>query len=225
MIDFNELISNYLKREFRPKDIGRYYPSEAGNCLRKSWYSYKIPRDVGIELIKIFEVGNILHEFIADVLKSEKNPHVELLGKEVPFRLELDNFIVSGRIDDIISVKVDDKIYLVEMKSTSSINATTKPNYSHILQLQLYMHFKKINDGIILYIEKNTLQSKWFHVKYDNRIAEEAIVRFDALHRYLVAEKTPEPEARKDPMMRWQCDKCQYREECYKETPKSEEYP
>jgi len=41
MIDFNRLIDFHLFRKSRPKGIGRYYPSEAGNCLRKTWYSYK----------------------------------------------------------------------------------------------------------------------------------------------------------------------------------------
>ena len=45
---------------------------------------------------------------MVDVL-NEKNPHVELIEAESPFLLNVDNFIISGRIDDIILVTVDNK--------------------------------------------------------------------------------------------------------------------
>ena len=82
MIDFNKLIDDYLYRKNRPKKIGRYYPSEAGSCLRKVWYSYKYPKEVDTELRKVFEMGNILHDFVVDVLKSEKTPSVKLIESE-----------------------------------------------------------------------------------------------------------------------------------------------
>ena len=44
-INFNKLIDKYLVREYKPKEIGRYYPSEIGSCLRKVWYSYKNPKE------------------------------------------------------------------------------------------------------------------------------------------------------------------------------------
>jgi hypothetical protein len=36
MIDFNKLIDQHLVRKFRPKKVGRYYPSGIGDCLRKT---------------------------------------------------------------------------------------------------------------------------------------------------------------------------------------------
>lgn len=214
MIDFNDLISNYLKRELKEKQIGKYYPSEAGSCLRKLFYSYKIPKLINQELIKIFEVGNLLHEFITKVIESEKNPHVELLEREVPFKLEINNIIISGRIDNIILLKINGIIYIVEIKSTSSLKHTENPNLSSILQLQLYMHFKKIHNGLILYIEKNTLKTKTFEVKYDQEQAQLAIDRLLAIHSHLTNNKLPEPEAKLDEEMLWQCKFCDYQEEC-----------
>src|SRR3989337_1930842 len=51
MIDFNRLIDQFLHRELKPKEIGRYYPSEIGMCMRKLWYSYKFPKEVEADLI------------------------------------------------------------------------------------------------------------------------------------------------------------------------------
>lgn len=225
MIDFNELVENYLRRESKARSVGRYYPSEAGSCLRKSWYSYNIPREVDMDLIKVFEAGNLVHDFIVNVLMSEKNPHIELLNKEIPFEMKVGDIVISGRIDDIILVKIDGIVYIVEVKSTSSIRMTEKPNDGHVYQIQLYMHHAGIHNGVILYVEKNTLQSKAFEVRYDMEMAGVAIERIKAVHAFLMENKLPKPEARMRESMRWQCKKCQYFDECYEATPASEEAP
>lgn len=219
MIDFNNLINNYVRREIKEKIVGRYYPSEAGNCLRKVFYSYKNPKEVDLELLKIFEAGNILHEFIVDVLESEKNPHVELLEKESPFKLEVDDITISGRVDDIVIVKIDNKVFLVEVKSTSSLKYTNEPHDSHVMQLQLYMHAKDIHNGLIIYLEKNTLQSKTFPVSYDAKYVEKAIKRLKDIHQHLKENKLPITEARIIYSKNWMCKGCHYREECFKDTP------
>ena len=77
MIDFNKMVERHLEREHKPKEIGRYYPSEIGSCIRKTWYSYKYPQQISLELMKIFEVGNIMHGFVVEVLKSEKNREIQ----------------------------------------------------------------------------------------------------------------------------------------------------
>lgn len=219
MIDFNSLINNYVKREIKEKTVGRYYPSEAGNCLRKVFYSYKNPKAVDTELLKVFEAGNILHEFIVDVLESEKNPQVELLETESPFTLEVDDMTISGRVDDIIIVKIDNKIFLVEAKSTSTLKYTDEPHEAHVMQLQLYMHAKDIHNGLIIYLEKNTLQSKTFPVSYDAKYADKTIKRLKDLHQHLKEDKLPIAEARIIYSKGWMCKGCQYREDCIKDTP------
>jgi len=214
MIDFNKLIDQYLHREMRPKRIGRYYPSEIGYCLRKVWFSYKYPKETEKDLIKIFHLGNLVHDFVVNVLKSEKNPEVELLEAEMPFKINTNEFTISGRIDDLILVKENNKKFLVEVKSTRSIDAITEPSPTHIFQLQLYMDALNIHDGIVLYIEKNNLQSKGFEVKYEESKAKEAMKRFNILHQCLVSNVVPEPEARKNKKMNWMCRYCEYRDRC-----------
>jgi len=220
MINFDDIIDKYLERELRAKDIGRYYPSEAGNCLRKGWYSYKIPRETPKDLIKVFRVGLMLHDFITEVLKSGVDKDVQLISTELPFKLEIDGLLISGRIDDIVHAKVEDKDILIEVKSTSDLSYSHQPKEGHVMQLQLYMHAFKIFDGIILYVDKRNLMSRSFEVKYDDKIVELALKRIKNLHGFLIQNKVPDPEGRMFQEMRWQCKGCQYREECYKETPK-----
>jgi hypothetical protein len=225
VLDFNKLISLHLQRDLKAKQIARYYPSEVGSCLRKVYYSYKHPKPLEEDLIKIFETGNILHSFIVEVLKSEKDPDVKLINQEVPVKLILKDYVISGRIDDILVIKSSGKVYLVEVKSTSMLRAVKSPSKHHILQLQFYMHATGIHNGMLMYIEKNTLQTMTFEVDYKEEIVKHALDRFEILHKSLIANKSPDAEARKDKDMHWMCRRCDYFDECYKETPASREYP
>ena len=219
MINFNQMIDNFLKRERRSKGIGKYYPSEAGICLRKVWYSYKFPQEIESNLLKIFEIGNMVHDFVVEVLKSEKNPHVELLKSEFPFKAKVDDFVISGRIDDLILLKTNGTKILVEVKSTGDIGYINEPAPHNVAQLQLYLHYLKVKDGILLYVDKKNLQSRVFNIKYDEKIANETINRFKKLHQHLVNNTLPDPEGRIFPEMNWMCRYCEYRDKCYEATP------
>src|SRR3989338_7512894 len=148
MFSFDKILEDQKKREHKPKGIGKYYPSEIGNCLRKVWYSYKFPQEISPDLLKIFEAGNIMHGFVVEVLKSEKNKDVKLLKTEFPFKHKMDDFEISGRIDNLVLVNASGKQVLVEVKSTGDLGfVMTSPKVENVMQLQLYMHFLDIHDG------------------------------------------------------------------------------
>jgi hypothetical protein len=212
MIDFNKLIDRHLIREHKPKQVGRYYPSEIGSCIKKVWFTYKKPKEVKAELLRIFEAGNMLHEFISEVIKSEKNPEVELLKEEMPIQIKEKEFIISGRIDNLVLVKIDNKKVLVEVKSTKYLKE--KPNEEHGMQLQFYMHATGIHDGILLYIQKDNLQTNWFEIPYDKKKAETVLKRFKLLDKCLKLNEMPPADAKFNPNMEWMCDYCDYRQEC-----------
>jgi len=216
MIDFNKLIDNYFSKEKKEKTIGRYYPSEIGGCLRKTWFSYKIPKETDRDVVRIFEAGNNLHELITDILQSEKNPEIELLECEMPFKQDEGDFIISGRIDNLILAKEHGKKILIEVKSTKFLPNEAKE--AHIQQLQLYMHNTNVHDGIILYIQKDNLQAKWFNLIYDKKQAEEIIKRFHGLHNCLKLDIIPPAEAKLVKSKKWMCDYCEYSEECSEHT-------
>ena len=213
-IDFNKLIDNYFSREFKSKKIGRYYPSEIAGCLRKTWFSYKFPKETDKEVIKIMEAGNIIHEFIVEVLKSDKNDDIELLETELPFTIDEGDFTISGRIDNIILTKINNKKVLIEVKSTKFL--PKEANEHHISQLQLYMHAVGIHEGIILYLQKDNLQTASFNIKYDDEKSHEIIKRFHGLHYALKENKTPPAEAKIIKNKNWMCNYCEYKEECDK---------
>ncbi|MEM4590209.1 MAG: PD-(D/E)XK nuclease family protein [Candidatus Micrarchaeia archaeon] len=213
-IDFDKLIDRYLHREVKQRIENRYFPSEIGQCLRKSWFNIKIPKPVEPEVTKVFEAGNLFHAFIVEVLKSEKNPEVKLIESELPLKYKIDEFEVIGRIDDLIQLEHNGEKVLVEVKSTKSLDTLKEPSESYVMQLQFYMHVTGVKNGAILYIEKNTLKSKAFFLEYDPTIAEKIIARFKRLHHSVKNNEIPEPEAKLDLKKRWMCNFCPYRQEC-----------
>jgi CRISPR/Cas system-associated exonuclease Cas4 (RecB family) len=216
MIDFDQMIMRFIETERRPKSIGRYYPSEIGSCLRKVWYSYKYPVATAPELLKVFHLGNIMHEFVVAVLRSEKNKEVDLLKSEFPLRIDGDGFVVSGRVDDLILVKESGKSWVVEVKSTKDIDYVEKPDERHLMQLQLYMHAAGVHNGMVLYIDKTDLRSKVFPEEYSGEKAKAIMQRFGELHQLLSNNLLPPPEAKKKEETQWMCRYCEYAEKCGK---------
>jgi CRISPR/Cas system-associated exonuclease Cas4 (RecB family) len=216
MIDFNEMVTNYIKRESRAKSPGRYYPSEIGGCMRKTWYSYKHPKKLQPELLKIFEMGNMVHDFVVKVLESEKNREVQLLQSEFPLKIEQPDFLISGRVDDLVLVKTSGKTFVVEVKSTKSIDYVKEAAESHVMQLQLYMHATGIHNGIVLYIDKGNLQSKQFPIEYSETEVNGILKRFGELHQLLGSNLLPIDEAKKEAGKQWLCRFCEYSEKCEK---------
>ena len=212
MIDFNNLIDNHLVKKFRPSKIGRYYPSGIGNCLRKTWFSYKIPKEPKADLLRIFQAGNMLHDFVTEVIKSEKNKEVELVKSEMPIILKQKDFIISGRIDNLILLKVDGKQVLVEVKSTKTLPDEPRPE--NIMQLQFYMYATRVWDGALVYIQKDNLQTRTFHIRCRKETAHRILKRFETLHNNLVNNQMPAPEAKSDSKMQWACNYCDWKDEC-----------
>jgi CRISPR/Cas system-associated exonuclease Cas4 (RecB family) len=141
---------------------------------------------------------------------------VELLEKELPLQKDMKDFVISGRLDDLLLLKEDGKKVLVEVKSTKSIDFTAEASRSHAMQLQLYMHITGVHDGIVLYVDKNNLKSKAFEINYDPEQAEEIFKRFIELNLCLVSEQLPLDEAKREPALMWMCRYCEYVDKCDK---------
>ncbi len=214
MIDFKELIDNYLQKEVYPRTIGRYWPSESGGCIRKNWYTFKIPKEVDKSTKRIFEAGNRIHEFIADVIQSEKNKHVKLVDRELPIKIIQPEYVISGRIDDLIMVLVDGKKYLVEVKSVKFL--PNEARKEHQMQLQLYMHALEVHSGIMLYIKKDDLQTTQYPINYSKEEVKEILSRFDKMHKHLINNNIPQAEAKILEEKNWMCTFCPYAIECEK---------
>lgn len=216
MIDFNELIDKHIFREHRPKQIGRYYPSEIGRCIRKVWYTYKYPLDINPEKRRIFELGDILHDFVVEVLRSDRTKEIELLQAEMPFKIDMGKFLISGRVDDLLLLRANNEKMLVEVKSSSNVKRIKRPMLHHKTQLQFYMYATHVHKGMLLYIDKANLETKSFEVKFSAKRGRQILNKFRALHKHLTNGTLPVAEAKCSNGMEWMCRYCEYKDKCKK---------
>ena len=134
MYSIKEILEEDLEkgRSKKKNVIGRYYPSMLGGCIRKLWYSYKVPKEFALDTLKIFAVGNTMHERIQDIVKKNTP-----LVPEYHMELKVDDEItVSGYVD--LYDKEKKEVY--ELKTIKSLHYASKPSKHHLIQLMFYMN-------------------------------------------------------------------------------------
>ncbi|EFD92860.1 MAG: hypothetical protein BJBARM5_0363 [Candidatus Parvarchaeum acidophilus ARMAN-5] len=214
-VDIGAVIDEYLEEESRPKKIGVYYPSEIGMCIRRSYYSYFISKPTETKALRIFALGNNVHEFIAKALKdSEKFAVAE---EEKPIKIEYKgedtNFAIYGRIDDYVETKEGKKI-IIEAKSTGDINKVTEADPKHKMQISLYLAAQPADYGLLVYADKKNLEIKQFKVEYNKEEHEKVMQRFKDLDYHLRNKILPPAEYYFDNNKVWECKYCPYYQEC-----------
>lgn len=151
------------------------YREQVLSLLYKQAQGEHVPQN----LIRIFEEGNAIHEkwqrlFIRGGLCK---------AEDLDFSKFYDEYEVGYTPDAILTIK--GKKYVVEIKSVNTyqfMKMTSHPTASK--QVQMYMHFSGIHDGIILCEDKNTQQFKVFMVKYNPEIVAPYIERLEAVQYY-----------------------------------------
>ncbi|MCL5101635.1 MAG: PD-(D/E)XK nuclease family protein [Candidatus Parvarchaeota archaeon] len=215
-IDIGCIIDDYLEEEGRPKTVGAYYPSEIGMCIRRSYYSYVLPKPTEAGALRIFALGNNLHAFIADVLK--KSDEFSFVEDErpikIPYKDEKSSFTIYGRIDDYVITKNTNKKIIIEAKSVGDVLKINEPEPKHVMQLMLYLSAMEADYGMLLYADKKNLNIRQFRVDYDDSVYAKIITRFRDLDLHLRNKKLPPAEYYFDAKKVWECKYCPYFKEC-----------
>jgi hypothetical protein len=228
MIDFDKIIKDYVKakQEENKKEmvIGRYSASMLGSCMRKTYYSYLYPVDFDTEKLRIFEMGNVIHEFVVNLLGN--TPHAELTAteKELAIVDTIGDLMISGRLDDMIIVKtidasgneVSEKV-IIEVKSARSLEYFDSPKEPHMMQLMIYMKnmsYYGIKKGVLLYVDKNSLKTRSFETGFREDIYNKAIERARTIHQHLLARNPPIAEGKVNKGQEFECHYCEHRKRC-----------
>ncbi len=215
-VDIGKVIDEYLDEEAKPKRIGAYFPSEIGMCIRRSYYSYTQPKPVEKAALRIFALGNNVHVFITEVLKSSG----EFVSVEDEKSVKIEHsdgnasFSIYGRIDDYVVTKNGGKKIIIEAKSVGDISRVTEPDPKHVMQLTLYQAAMESDYGILVYADKKNLDIKQFRVDFDENTYNKIISRFKDLDLHLRMKKLPPAEYYFDNKKVWECKYCPYFKEC-----------
>lgn len=167
-----EIDKHYIEKESERKLANRnyFYVSELGKTKKELYDSIKLKKKFEIEpkLARIFACGNSLHERYVKLFTEMRI----LVAAEIDAVKE--DFL-HGRLDCIITDRKQN--YIVELKSCNmwTFNKLVQPISKDYLQIQFYMYYTNIPQGIILYENKNDQSIKCYDVKLDKELVEKTI--------------------------------------------------
>lgn len=202
------LIDQFYIDSFKDRGQEKFYITDSGKCPRALFFKFKKypKKDPEPKALRIFDNGDYTHMRIVNVLFG--------LGivRAVEIKIPPQE-IISGRADAIIDI--DGKPYVLEIKSIASykFQRLGAPVSEHISQIQLYMHYFKIQNGILLYEDKDKQELKEFKIKYDPFIVQDILKNFTELKTKI--DKGILPDIPSD-IESWRCDYCDYQDECNK---------
>ena len=218
MIDIDKIIGEQLLSENdgerRKRQVGEYYCTDLGYCSRKTWYKYK---DIDLEeadeterirMLKIFERGNLLHEWVTERLRKYASDNGGFLKDEVSIAMPnlKDHFIVRGRIDNLI--QWSDHYEIIEVKTTARIKKRGMPMYHHVAQVMPYLMYAPNAKASILYLEPATLKMESYPIHYDMFEMEELWKKASRIHHDIQFDILPDAEAKLNKEMNWECKNC-----------------
>ena len=221
---FKETITKRIIEDlanYRPPYEGEYYPSQLWRCLRQQYYErvfpvLKVDKNFGSMFL-----GTKIHDTIAEILKKEPGVYVE---SEVPLRIphpEDPEIVISGRADDVIIVHVGRQRYVLEIKTVDDLETAVKngwiPKLEHRAQLNVYLRAYPKSLGVLLYIDRSDFSMEEFVFEFDEELYRKTLERAKRLHEALKARTVPEPEAKLNKDMQWQCKLCFFSAQCDKD--------
>ena len=204
----SNLIDQFYTDNFKDRGQDKFYITDSAKCSRALYFKFKKypKKDPEPRVLRIFDNGDYTHMRIVSVLFG--------LGiiRAVEIKIPPQE-IISGRADAIIDI--DSKPYVLEIKSIASykFQRLEAPDQDHIKQIQLYMHYFKIPDGILLYENKDKQELKEFVIKYDPFIVQDILKNFKKLKKQIDSDLLPDVPVN---IESWRCDYCEYRDECMK---------
>jgi len=205
-----EIIDDYYKEQnkLRRKGQKKFWISDAGECPRVVFFKFKEAPQKELEpnVLRIFERGDYIHEKIRRVLFSKgliQASEVEIPPEE----------IISGRADAIVNI--NGQLYVLDIKSVDGRKFQTikdEPLIENVCQLQLYLHFFKIEKGILLYESKDSSELKEFVIPYNKEMVEKLLKGienlFEKVENDIIPARLPDYPYNK------RCKYCRFREIC-----------
>jgi hypothetical protein len=161
--------------------------------------------------LRVFAAGHLFEEFFADLVKDYKDVKIE---RQV--RVEDKKLDVTGYADMVVEVDGQKLVYEIKSKNSRAFWYMEKKgegaNKQHQMQIWLYMHILGIEEGRLLYLEKDTLTTLEYPIYLKNQELEESVMKeLDILNRAW-KEQLPPPVLYTD--KDWQSKYCRFHSQC-----------
>jgi CRISPR/Cas system-associated exonuclease Cas4 (RecB family) len=202
-----EIIDKFYIDRVKDREQHHFYITDAGRCQRAIFFKFKnIPREqMAPEILRMLDHGDYVQMQILNTLFSlglVRAAEVQIPPQE----------LISGRADAILTL--NNELYVVDFKSMNSLifKSLKEPKEENVYQIQLYLHFFKIKKGILLYVNKDTLELKEFLIEYDQKLAKRLLDELKELKKKI--DQNIIPARLKDWPENRQCQYCQFKEVC-----------
>jgi len=202
----------------------RHSPSKLLQCHRKIYYRQENAPEEKDDAEGILWTGRRIEEdvvlpFLQDVVGTDQIYVRNSMW--IDFTAEMDGreVRVKGVTDPVLVDKDSTPLVPTEVKSTSSLEYKDSPNTHHCAQLHAYLAGlskktdQKLSKGILIYVSRETLEMKSFHVEFDPEFWQETVLEWASSHtEYRLDDELPPGNPEQD----WECEYCSYRERCGK---------
>lgn len=213
-------------------DPERHSPSQLVQCHRKMFYRQHNAPEEDSDPSGIFWFGTRFEEDIVfpflERWVTDRNAYVQN-SIWVDFAVETEGaeLRIKGATDPVIVDKDATPILPTEIKTKSSVTNLSSPSRHHKAQLHAYLaglseKFEiELTQGVLIYGGRDSLETKFFHLKFDDQFWEDTVIRWARDHTdYRLDEELPPPVPEYD----WECQFCEYRERCGKGATSGEDY-
>lgn len=167
-------------------------------------------------VLRMFDHGDYIHRLILNALFS--------LGLVRSSEISIPpQTIISGRADAVLSF--ENELFVLDIKSINSMlfRVLNQAKEENVDQIQLYLHFFKIEKGLLLYVNKDTQELKEFLVNYDQTRSEKLLKGLEGL-KIKIDENVIPARLANYPGNK-QCQFCQFREICGRALAKEMSWP
>ena len=179
---------------------GKFHISSIGQCKRKIYLKLKgiYKDDFDPKTLRTFGIGNLIHQqIIKELFQKTEQVNWRILTGEID--IPPHRYIV-GRCDLImVNSKTEEKV-IIDIKSISpwSFGKIEKAEYQYIKnynnQIQLYLHFFKIEKGVLLFVNKASSEIKEIEIKYDKELCLKLIKEIEDFFKdYVEKDIAPNP--------------------------------
>jgi hypothetical protein len=214
--ELSSAIDAYIDKGITPKyrKINGFHPSNTNECPRYLVYLFRgviLPASHNARTQRIFDNGHAVHDRLYKYFRGMGI----LVKEEVPIRNpEHLPIPVEATADGIIEWNGQK---VIELKSISDVGfmhrrLMKKPKDEHYRQIQIYMACLQIEEGYVIYENKNTQNILVLPVKHDKVFTDKLFKKYGKIYQAYKDGKLP--KRYKSPTT-GHCQYCAIRDKCW----------
>jgi CRISPR/Cas system-associated exonuclease Cas4 (RecB family) len=200
---------------------GQHSPSKLLQCHRKTVYQQRNAPAEERQPYGYYFFGSrveeeLLVEFLEDTVGDEAYV-TEAMWIDFAAEADEGDLRFRGQTDPVVVDGEGAPLVPTEVKTSTAVANRDAPSDRHVAQVHAYLRGlseergERLTDAVLLYVDRETLELKTFHVEFDAGFWRDRVLDWAATHaRYRDDGELP-PAV---PHAQWECDYCPFRRRC-----------